>query len=125
MRVGELAKRTGASIRSLHYYEQMGVLQANRRSNGYREFDKLAVERVQRIRKLLALGFSLEDIKLLTPCFEKNEAGAPLCSAAVARYQHKLEVIDEQISELQDLRERIKRHLQTTLPQNGEEGVIV
>ena len=112
MQVGELAKQTGASIRSLHYYEQMGVLQAHRQSNGYREFDEQAVERVRHIRRLLALGLSLEDIKLLTPCFERNEAGMPLCSAAITRYRHKLEEIDTQIHELQELRERIQRHLE-------------
>lgn len=124
MQVGELAKRTGASIRSLHYYEQTGVLEAHRQPNGYREYDEQAVEQVRRIRRLLALGLSLEDIKLLAPCFERNEAGAPLCSAAVGRYQHKLAEIDEHIRELQGLRERIEQYLETAQPQAKKEEIL-
>src|SRR5690349_11261136 len=124
MQVGELAKQTGASIRSLHYYEQMGVLKAHRQPNGYRAYDEQAVEQVQRIRRLLTLGLSLEDIKLLAPCFERNEAGAPLCSAAVARYQHKLAEIDEHIQQLQVLRERIEQYLEMAQPQVKEEGIL-
>jgi hypothetical protein len=66
--VGELAKQTGASIRSLHYYEQMGVLHASRQENGYRCSDLSAIAQVRRVRSLLSLGFSLEDIHLLAPC---------------------------------------------------------
>jgi DNA-binding transcriptional MerR regulator len=120
MQVGDLAKQSGASIRSLHYYEQMGVLQARRQPNGYREYDEQAVERVRWIRKLLGLGLSLEDIRLLAPCFERNEAGAPLCSAAVAKYQRKLAEIDEQMHELQELRGRIQHYLETASPQEKE-----
>jgi DNA-binding transcriptional MerR regulator len=36
MHVGELARLTGVSVRSLHYYEQMGLLHAQRQENGYR-----------------------------------------------------------------------------------------
>lgn len=111
MYVGELAKRTGASIRSLHYYEQMGVLQAERLENGYRSYGPEAIEQVQRIRRLLHLGFSLTDIQLLAPCFRQNEQGAPLCAVAIERYEQKLAELDEHIQLLQELRERVAHHL--------------
>src|SRR5215467_1299891 len=75
MHVGELAKRTGASIRSHHYYEQMGALHASRQENGYRSIAPVAIEQVQCIRTLLHLGFSLADIQLLAPCFLQTEHG--------------------------------------------------
>ena len=111
MHVGELAKRTGASIRSLHYYEQMGVLHAERLENGYRNYGPEAIEQVQRIRRLLHLGFSLTDIHLLAPCFMQNEQGAPLCAVAIERYEQKLAELDEHIQMLQELRERVAHHL--------------
>ena len=46
MYVGELAKRTGASIRSLHYYEQMDVPHASRQENGYRSYTPEAIEQL-------------------------------------------------------------------------------
>jgi len=111
MHVGELAKRTGASIRSLHYYEEMGVLHASRQENGYRSYDPEATQQVQRIRRLLHLGFSLTDIQLLAPCFMQNEQGAPLCAVAIERYEQKLAELDERIQMLQELRERVAHHL--------------
>ena len=42
MKIGELAARTGVSIRSLRYYEQQGLLMPVRNENGYREYSILA-----------------------------------------------------------------------------------
>jgi DNA-binding transcriptional MerR regulator len=123
MHVGELAKRTGASIRSLHYYEQMGVLHAQQQENGYRSYGPEAVEQVQRIRTLLHLGFSLADIQLLAPCFLQTEQGAPLCAVAIERYQQKLAELDERIQSLQELRERVAHHLTVISPDQGKEQI--
>jgi len=40
MRIGELARRAGASARSIRYYEEQGLLLARRQANGYREYDE-------------------------------------------------------------------------------------
>jgi len=48
MRIGELSKATGVSVRSLRYFEQKGLLAASRLQSGYREYPKLAVEQVAR-----------------------------------------------------------------------------
>lgn len=63
MHVGELARRTGASARSIRYYEQEGLITAARARNGYRQFDDAAVEAVRRIRELLANGLTVEDVR--------------------------------------------------------------
>jgi DNA-binding transcriptional MerR regulator len=89
----------------------MGVLRAQRQDNGYRSYGPEAVEQVQRIRKLLRLGFSLADIRLLAPCLMQEEQGAPLCEVAITRYQQKLAELDEHIQLLQQLRERVAHHL--------------
>lgn len=112
MHVGELAKRTGASIRSLHYYEQMSVLHATRQENGYRTYDQSAIEQVGRIRLLLALGFSLSDIRLIAPCLAQQETGATLCNTAITHYQQKITEIDQRIKLLQELRTGIEQRLQ-------------
>ncbi len=64
IRVGELAKRTGVSVRTLHYYEEIGLLAPSRRSDaGYRLYADADVVRLQQIMSLRQLGFSLEQIR--------------------------------------------------------------
>lgn len=58
MRIGELADRTGVSVRSLRYYEEQGMLTAERRAGGQRHYPEPAVERVELIRRLFAAGLS-------------------------------------------------------------------
>jgi DNA-binding transcriptional MerR regulator len=43
LKIGELSKETGASIRSIRYYEQQGLMAPARLQNGYREYSRLAV----------------------------------------------------------------------------------
>jgi len=65
MRVSELSRRAGVSIRALHYYEEVGLLAPRRTASGHRRYDKAAVERLQQIRSLRQLGFSLAQIEAL------------------------------------------------------------
>jgi len=112
VRIGELAERTGVSVRSLRHYERRGLIEAKRLSNGYREFDESAVERIRRIRSLLAIGFTIDDILPFAPClddeaFDERRA----CDEAIALHRAKLEEIDQRIRELARLRERLRARL--------------
>jgi DNA-binding transcriptional MerR regulator len=63
-RVGELAKRTGVSVRALHHYDAIGLLAPSHRSESrYRLYDREDVVRLQEIKSLRQLGFSLEEIR--------------------------------------------------------------
>ncbi len=62
-KVGELARRTGVSVRTLHHYDEIGLLSPSHRSEaGYRLYTETDVVRLQQIRSLRTLGFSLEEI---------------------------------------------------------------
>jgi DNA-binding transcriptional MerR regulator len=50
MRIGELSQRTGTPRRLLRYYEEQGLIAADRAPNGYREYDERFVDRVLQIR---------------------------------------------------------------------------
>src|SRR3954453_9756223 len=63
-KVGELAKPTGVSVRALHHYDEIGLLSPSHRSEaGYRLYAEVDVARLQQIRSLRALGFSLEEAR--------------------------------------------------------------
>ncbi|MER6141099.1 MerR family transcriptional regulator [Streptomyces sparsogenes] len=75
MRIGELARRTGVSERSLRYYEQQGLLVARRTPGGHREYGESAVDRVLRIQELYAAGLSSTKIGQLLPCMRDADGG--------------------------------------------------
>ncbi len=63
-KVGDLAKRTGLSIRTLHYYEEIGLLTPSYRTqSGHRLYDASDIIRLQQIMSLRQLGFSLDEIR--------------------------------------------------------------
>lgn len=73
MRIGELARRTGVSERSLRYYEQEGLLSAGRTPGGHREYAEGAADRVARIQTLYAAGLCSEKIAKLLPCMRDSD----------------------------------------------------
>jgi len=63
MKVGELASRTGLSVRTLHHYDEIGLLSPRRRTpSGHRIYGMDEVRRLQQIASLRHLGLSLEEI---------------------------------------------------------------
>jgi DNA-binding transcriptional MerR regulator len=75
MRIGELSRRTGVSERSLRYYEQQGLLTAERTPGGHREYPQAAVDRVIRIQELFAAGLHSSRIARLLPCMRDADGG--------------------------------------------------
>jgi DNA-binding transcriptional MerR regulator len=70
VRIGELASRTGVSVRSLRYYEEQGLLTSTRSSSGQRHYTDDEVERVTFIQHLYAAGLSSRTIAELLPCVD-------------------------------------------------------
>ena len=68
MRIGELAGRTGVSVRSLRYYEEQGLLASARTPSGQRTYEEDAVDRVVFLQRLYAAGLSSRTILELLPC---------------------------------------------------------
>jgi DNA-binding transcriptional MerR regulator len=75
MRIGELARRTGVSERSLRYYEQQGLLASDRTPSGQRKYGERAVDRVIHIQELFAAGLHSRTIASLLPCMRDDDGG--------------------------------------------------
>ncbi|MFI9507039.1 MerR family transcriptional regulator [Nocardia sp. NPDC052566] len=76
MRIGELAGRTGVSVRSLRYYEEQGLLLSERTAGGHRDYAEWAIDRVIHIQELFAAGLSSKKIFQLLPCMRDIDGGA-------------------------------------------------
>ncbi|MFJ8107885.1 MerR family transcriptional regulator [Streptomyces sp. NPDC096132] len=68
MRIGELAARTGVSVRSLRYYEEQGLLVSTRSGGGQRHYTEDDIDRVDFIQRLYVAGLSSRTIMELMPC---------------------------------------------------------
>ncbi|NJQ15549.1 MerR family transcriptional regulator [Streptomyces bohaiensis] len=91
MRIGELAGRTGVSVRSLRYYEDQGLLASGRSGGGQRTYDEEHVERVRFIQHLYAAGISSRTIAELLPCVERpSEENSGTAQARLAEERDKL-----------------------------------
>ncbi|VFB00411.1 MerR family transcriptional regulator [Nocardia cyriacigeorgica] len=80
MRIGELAERTGVSVRSLRYYETQGLLASTRTPGGQRDYPEAAVDRVIRIQEMFAAGLHSRTMAELLPCIHDAD-GTPNATA--------------------------------------------
>jgi len=103
MRIGDLAARTGVSVRSLRYYEEQGLLAAERSARGQRRYRDDAAERVRLIQQLYAAGLSSRTIADLLPCVNAK-VSTPESRARLAAERDR---IDAQIAELTAARDRL------------------
>ncbi|MFJ3033396.1 MerR family transcriptional regulator [Curtobacterium pusillum] len=103
MRIGDLAAATGASVRSLRYYEEQGLLVATRTPSGQRTYGAPAVERVQLVQQLFAAGLPSRTIVQLLPCVDSGRATPESFALLVSERDR----ITAQLAELEAARERL------------------
>ncbi|ONC07961.1 MerR family transcriptional regulator [Burkholderia pseudomallei] len=99
LKIGELAKRSGLTVRALHHYDAIGLLKPSARAdNGYRLYDRNDIARLHQIQALRRFGLTLADVGAYLA-----QPGTPLTSI-VAR---QIAMLDRQIEQAARLRERL------------------
>jgi DNA-binding transcriptional MerR regulator len=106
VRIGELARRTGVSERSLRYYEQRGLVSADRTPGGQRDYPEWAVDRVIRIQELFAAGLHSKKIARILPCMRDTDGGPSEVATPklVADLTEERDRIDRMMGELANSR---------------------
>jgi DNA-binding transcriptional MerR regulator len=106
MKIGELASRSGMTVKTLRFYEEMGLLPAVGRSQGgYRLFDTTSLRRIDFIRRLKSLGLSLEEVGR---CLAAHDAGRLPCDEVFHQLRRQIDLVDERMRELAQLREELE-----------------
>ncbi|GGY74919.1 MerR family transcriptional regulator [Pseudoduganella plicata] len=101
LKIGQLARHAGLTVRTLHHYDSIGLLSPSARSDsGYRLYSRDDVARLHQIQALRSFGITLADIGTLL-------AGAGVSSLSIVDRQ--LAALDRQISEAARMREQLKR----------------
>lgn len=113
LKVGELAKRTGKTVRAVHLYEELGLLApAVRSKGGFRLYHGRAVTRIEWISKLQALGFTLTEIKVFLREWEGSETAPQAIARLREIFSDKLHETHETVARLTQLATDLKETLE-------------
>ena len=93
MRIGELAARSGVSVRALRYDEEQGLLIPERSPSGQRHYPEEAVDRVGFFQDMFSAGLTSKNIAELLPCVDTGHTDVQqrrMLHAERDRIQHKV-----------------------------------
>ena len=110
LRIGDVARQTGLTVDAIRFYEKERLLQRPpRTSGGFRLFSAQDVERVQFIRQVQELGFSLCEVKELLVL---RSGSVEACSRVRGMLEHKLVKVRHHIRQLHNLEGELKNAMQ-------------
>lgn len=101
MNIGEAAAASGLPAKTIRYYEEIGLVQPLRGSNGYRRFRTADIHKLAFLGRARALGFTIEDCRALLGLWEdRDRASSEVKHLALSH----LAEIDARLAELNQLR---------------------
>lgn len=104
MNIGTAADQSGLPAKTIRYYEDIGLLKADRAANGYRDYSKDDVHRLRFVQRARSLGFSVEECRQLLSLYsDRQRASADVKAIAT----EKLGEIERKIIELSELRDML------------------
>ena len=107
VRIGELATRSRVPVKTIRYYEEIGVLaDADRTPSGYRDYDEGAIDRLAFVRAAQAVGLTLGEIRQVMALRERGETP---CTHVVGLLERRATEIDRRIAEMERLRGELRR----------------
>ncbi len=123
MTIGQVAKAAGVAATTLRYYEREGLLLPTSRSGaGYRLYEADVAERLQFIRSAKAVGFSLEDIRLLLELQTDNRKSRQ--SKVQTVLEARLKEVDQKLKDLKRVRAALGNALDRCRSSSGECAVL-
>jgi DNA-binding transcriptional MerR regulator len=105
MRIGEVARVSGLPIKTIRYYDELGLLKiSGRTEGGYRLFDPDVLGRLRFIKRAQSLGLSLMEIKEFLAVYDQGNLP---CDHIREKLEDKLLEIEQQIQQLQILKQEL------------------
>ncbi|MBN9668735.1 Cu(I)-responsive transcriptional regulator [Roseibium aggregatum] len=101
MNIGTASDRIGLPVKTIRYYEEIGLVRPARSENGYRDFEEADLQRLKFLQRSRSLGFSIEECRELLSLYEdRNRASADVKALTRA----KILEVERKISELESLK---------------------
>lgn len=127
LRIGDLSRLSGKTVRALHLYEEMGLLEpATRSSGGFRLYHPAAVDRVRWIDLVNGLGLSLQETREVLERWSESDRGPEAMEDLRKLFSTKLEETRENIRRQQLLEQELVEGLAylETCRVCGEPGAV-
>jgi MerR family copper efflux transcriptional regulator len=108
LRIGRLAEATGETVKTLRYWTNLGLLEAERGENGYRYYRKDAPQRIAFIRSAQGFGFTLGEIREILAL---RASGVKPCEHVRTRLKAHLSRVRSRIAVLEALERDLEARL--------------
>lgn len=123
LQIGELSRRSDLPIKTLRYYEEIGLIEAvNRTQGGFRLFSPSCLDRLSFIKEAKAIGLSLAEIGQILAIYDRGQPPCPLVEKTLT---DKLREIDQRIASLSHLRHRLETLLHSGDQHSPQAGAII
>lgn len=103
MKIGELARKTGKSVRALRHYEELGLVKPERSEGGFRLYGADGLARVYWISKLQDMGFSLAQVQGLIATVESSGTAPEAMQSLREMFRARLSQTRDQVERLLQL----------------------
>ena len=101
MNIGQVERHSGLPAKTIRYYEDIGLIRPERKTNGYRRFNEQDIHKLRFLQRARSLGFTIGECRMLLSLYEDaDRASADVKAIALGH----LAGIDRKIAELQSLR---------------------
>ncbi len=106
MFIGEVSKRTGATVKAIRHYESIGLLSGVRRVGKYRVFTEKDVVLIRLVRQAQSLGFKLSEMKRI----REKGAGLPTWRGILGLIEEKQAAVSAEIDRLEQQRAQLRKY---------------
>ena len=107
MQIGDLAAKAGITTRTIRYYEELGIIEPEKRSHGgFRLYSENQLRRLNIVQSLKELGFELERAREFFNLKDSCGTGREIAQAMIELLSEQQEEIDKKISSYLEMKER-------------------
>lgn len=110
-KIGEISELSGLTLRTIRYYEEMGLLSAGRTNGGQRFYSDQDLVYLKRIIELKSLGFTLEEISRIIRLKDEDHSGNKRRTELLTQYRLKLSQDLEKMATLQSHIDELNWHI--------------
>ena len=113
MRIGELARRVGVTLRTIRHYERLGLLpKGEREGNGQHYYPEASIARLEKIDQLKRLGLTLEEVSGVIDLYFSDPSRRSAKRKVLSILRQHLSQTDEKIAALTRFRSDLQAHIE-------------